>query len=264
MYPSEIQSHLSLLERLWIFFFFFSLSSSSYMWQFHEDCMFLCLCLCLRSRRGCLGCRRGSGRLGSGGSSSAGSGSPVSVSVFSRGKGTGWPWWGSAGIQCRQWRRARRWCRPGGQTGPGTGCGARWARAARGGPCWLGPGGRCLVGSFRAGQRGAPSPVTPPGGPRCRWSPEQQGLCRCRDGAGWAGVWRPGAGGHCPCERGYCDGRSTGPEWRWWVWCRPAGADDLHFARLPCAAGPGEDDRRAECQFYWSWTVFQAIPLKHA
>ncbi len=28
--------------------------------------MFLCLCLCLRSRRGCLGCRRGSGRVGSG------------------------------------------------------------------------------------------------------------------------------------------------------------------------------------------------------
>lgn len=26
--------------------------------------MFLCLCLCLRSRRGCSGCRRGSGRVG--------------------------------------------------------------------------------------------------------------------------------------------------------------------------------------------------------
>lgn len=28
--------------------------------------MFLCLCLCLRLRRGCLGCRWGSGRVGRG------------------------------------------------------------------------------------------------------------------------------------------------------------------------------------------------------
>lgn len=165
-------------------------------------------------------------------------------SVFSRGKGTGWPLWGWAGIQCRRWRRVMRWCRPGERTGPGTGCGAGWERAARGGPCWPGPGERGSGGSFHAGQRAAPSPATPLGGPRCPWNPGRQGPCRCRGGADWAGVWRPGAGGHFQYERDCYDGRSTGPERRWLGRCRPAGAGGLHFALLSCAAEPGREEKQ--------------------
>lgn len=164
---------------------------------------------------------------------------PLFIPVF-RCKGTGWPWWGSVGIQCRLWRLEKHWYRSDGQTEPGTDSGGWWARAGRAGPCWQGPGGRCWRGRWCAAPRAGRSLARPPGARRCPWSPGRRGRCMCTGGAGWAGEQlQPRPGGDEPYHGwGCCAGRSMGPELSL-EWCRLAVSGDSLCGQSRCAAGPG-------------------------
>lgn len=159
----------------------------------------------------------------------------------SRGMGTGWPWRGSVGIQCRRQRPAKHWCTSGERTGLGTGHGAGWVRAVRDGPYWQGPGARCLPGKHRAGLRGGLDPGTPPGAPQHWQSLGQWGQSRHRDGAGQAGggLLQPGEGAQQLCEKGWCGGRNTRWGQQQLVQCKPAAGDSRRSDPVPCAAGAG-------------------------